>query len=451
MTYLITGLIWWLVPTMAFAALAGWAWQGMRAQARDESQARERDRLIQSLVSAVGAAPEIEVSYDTSSIASVRRAELDAARIAELERALEASRALAVIPAPPAGDSGEVVALKARIAELEAERTQAQGIEIVRDEAAEKSARMQEEESAVREWRLRYFERRVQYLESLDRAPQPLAVAPEPASEPAFLTTPLETPAPDRSVYWRARYFEARSRILEEEAHRTVAAPVIEAPAPIIVRDEAAEAQAREREARLAWRVRYLERRAMHALASVHSATPMPEEIAPQEDFEREASLLKWRVRYLEARVRHLETRRPAPLAPRVEAAPAAAASEAIAEPVHELQSIAAIEEVELAPAPLVPAGAEVRPSGLAAARMGAPDDLTLIDGVSPLQQRTLNSLGVYHFDQIAAWTPGNIAWVDQYLRLRGRIVEEAWVEQADDLAREGPAAIKAQHEAELA
>jgi NADH-quinone oxidoreductase subunit E len=76
------------------------------------------------------------------------------------------------------------------------------------------------------------------------------------------------------------------------------------------------------------------------------------------------------------------------------------------------------------------------RPASLPAARGGAPDDLTLIDGVSLLQHSTLNSLGIYHFDQIAAWSPGNVAWVDHYLRLRGRIVDEDWVTQAQALAR---------------
>ncbi len=52
------------------------------------------------------------------------------------------------------------------------------------------------------------------------------------------------------------------------------------------------------------------------------------------------------------------------------------------------------------------------------------------------MQHNTLNFLGVYHFDQIAAWTPANVAWVDQYLRLRGRITRERWVEQAGELAR---------------
>jgi NADH-quinone oxidoreductase subunit E len=68
---------------------------------------------------------------------------------------------------------------------------------------------------------------------------------------------------------------------------------------------------------------------------------------------------------------------------------------------------------------------------------------LTLIDGVSLLQQTTLYALGVFHFDQIAAWSEENVAWVDQYLRLQGRIGDEEWLEQAADLAREGPAAAR--------
>ena len=74
----------------------------------------------------------------------------------------------------------------------------------------------------------------------------------------------------------------------------------------------------------------------------------------------------------------------------------------------------------------------------LTSARHGAPDDLTLIEGVSPLQQTTLNAIGVFHFDQIAAWTPENVAWIERYFRLRGRVTNEAWVEQAEDLARDG-------------
>ena len=88
-----------------------------------------------------------------------------------------------------------------------------------------------------------------------------------------------------------------------------------------------------------------------------------------------------------------------------------------------------------------------VKPPVLAAPRNGLPDDFTLIEGLSGLQQSTLNALGVFHFDQIAAWSPENVAWVDRYLYLRGRIEEEEWVEQAGELARDGVAGGRRQTE----
>jgi predicted flap endonuclease-1-like 5' DNA nuclease len=65
------------------------------------------------------------------------------------------------------------------------------------------------------------------------------------------------------------------------------------------------------------------------------------------------------------------------------------------------------------------------------------PDDLTLIGGIGPKIQDVLNSLGIFHFDQIADWKPENVAWVDEYLSFSGRIVREGWVEQAAVLVGE--------------
>ena len=74
------------------------------------------------------------------------------------------------------------------------------------------------------------------------------------------------------------------------------------------------------------------------------------------------------------------------------------------------------------------------KPAALSAARNGAPDDLTLIHGVTAQTESALRGLGVHHFDQIAAWTPAHAAWVNQYLKLGGRIALEKWVEQASAL-----------------
>lgn len=65
----------------------------------------------------------------------------------------------------------------------------------------------------------------------------------------------------------------------------------------------------------------------------------------------------------------------------------------------------------------------------------GQGDDLTVIGGVGPKIQEVLNGLGVYHYDQIAAWTSENIAWIDDHLSFSGRIDREGWVEQARILA----------------
>ena len=78
------------------------------------------------------------------------------------------------------------------------------------------------------------------------------------------------------------------------------------------------------------------------------------------------------------------------------------------------------------------------RPSGLAQPRDDTPDDLKRIKGVGPVNERNLNALGLYHFDQIAGWSRDQIRWVGTYLSFPGRIDREQWVAQAENLARGG-------------
>ncbi|KIC47078.1 NADH dehydrogenase [Ruegeria sp. ANG-S4] len=77
----------------------------------------------------------------------------------------------------------------------------------------------------------------------------------------------------------------------------------------------------------------------------------------------------------------------------------------------------------------------EDAPETLEGARDGKPDDLKLLKGVGPKLEQMLNELGFYHFDQIAAWTPLQIAWVDARLKFKGRIERDGWIEQATMLA----------------
>jgi predicted flap endonuclease-1-like 5' DNA nuclease len=65
----------------------------------------------------------------------------------------------------------------------------------------------------------------------------------------------------------------------------------------------------------------------------------------------------------------------------------------------------------------------------------GEPDDLKKISGIGPGIEKTLHGLGIYHFRQIAQFTPDNVLWIDQRLRFKGRIEREDWVGQARKLA----------------
>ena len=106
----------------------------------------------------------------------------------------------------------------------------------------------------------------------------------------------------------------------------------------------------------------------------------------------------------------------------------------------------AAKDEVVPTPAPAqaspqpeaVPAEG-VKPTALSAAREGKADDLKKIKGVGPKLEKLLNSMGFYHFDQIAAWSPAEVAWVDENLQgFKGRVSRDGWVDQARLLAEGG-------------
>lgn len=83
------------------------------------------------------------------------------------------------------------------------------------------------------------------------------------------------------------------------------------------------------------------------------------------------------------------------------------------------------------------------KPSALPAPRGGRPDDLRRIKGVGIKNEGVLNALGIYHFEQIAVFTPANVEWLDAHLKFQGRIAREDWVGQAKALmaARENSAA----------
>ncbi|MGR3513258.1 MAG: hypothetical protein ACU0GG_10865 [Paracoccaceae bacterium] len=79
------------------------------------------------------------------------------------------------------------------------------------------------------------------------------------------------------------------------------------------------------------------------------------------------------------------------------------------------------------------------RPAGLDAPRDGKADNLKEIKGIGPKLEKLCNRLGFWHFDQVAAWTSDEVAWVDANLEgFKGRVTRDKWVEQAGILAAGG-------------
>ena len=73
-------------------------------------------------------------------------------------------------------------------------------------------------------------------------------------------------------------------------------------------------------------------------------------------------------------------------------------------------------------------------PESLAAPRGGTADDLTRIKGIGPKSVEKLHALGVFHFDQIAAWNIDNARWIGAALSVPGRVERGKWIQQAREL-----------------
>jgi len=67
----------------------------------------------------------------------------------------------------------------------------------------------------------------------------------------------------------------------------------------------------------------------------------------------------------------------------------------------------------------------------------GDPDDLKLIQGVTPELEKKLNKLGLVKFEQIANLSDDEIARLDEEIQLNGAIEHDDWVGKATDLMAE--------------
>ncbi|ODT19225.1 MAG: hypothetical protein ABS35_22065 [Kaistia sp. SCN 65-12] len=71
------------------------------------------------------------------------------------------------------------------------------------------------------------------------------------------------------------------------------------------------------------------------------------------------------------------------------------------------------------------------QPLPLPAPRNGVADPLHLIHGLTRRHAGRLARVGIFHFSQIASWTPQEVAWVATYLGAGDAIAGKDWVGQA--------------------
>lgn len=91
--------------------------------------------------------------------------------------------------------------------------------------------------------------------------------------------------------------------------------------------------------------------------------------------------------------------------------------------------------EPEPEPEPALPM---MRPVGLPEPRNGVPDNLQRIRGIGKKNEELLNSFGIFHFGQIAAWTPSEVRWIAAHIAFPERIERDDWIGQAIVLAAGG-------------
>ena len=132
------------------------------------------------------------------------------------------------------------------------------------------------------------------------------------------------------------------------------------------------------------------------------------------------------------------------PVAVAAAAPPPTPAVEPGSSPVSPAPAAASSEPAAMGPVPGEEKHPGARPLGLVAARGGKADDLQLIKGIGPQNERRLHALGIWHLAQIAAWTHDNARWVGGYLAFPGRIEREQWIAQARTLAQGGETAFAA-------
>ncbi len=76
------------------------------------------------------------------------------------------------------------------------------------------------------------------------------------------------------------------------------------------------------------------------------------------------------------------------------------------------------------------------KPFILGQPRPSGKDNLKQIEGIDADMENKLNTLGIFHYEQISKWSEKNIEWISEYFSLEDKVKEENWISQAKELMK---------------
>lgn len=121
---------------------------------------------------------------------------------------------------------------------------------------------------------------------------------------------------------------------------------------------------------------------------------------------------------------------------------PVKAPAKAVAAPAAEVSGVAAMAAAGVAAAKAK--GLDTSKFQKLAAAVGAADDIELIGGIGPGIAKKLNTIGIWHFWQVAAMAEDDIDAVEAEVGFKGRAVRDEWKAQAQELMDGKPPRAKA-------
>lgn len=354
----------WMLLAALSGGLIGWALRCRRCARETEALVSQRDTAVAEAKTLRGGGA---VAMDN--------------RMADLEAELASERdEVAGLKAKLAAAAAAGVAGGASIAGLADEKHEIEG----------------EEDAGAVQWRNRYLESRVRFLEG---KLADLEKAPDAAHTVADDTVEAGDDVDVARLKWRNRYLEGRVRYLEEDA-----------ASGALVKPSAVAGLTRFSETMQAEMIE------LSSPASHSDAAPSSNKKAGKSN---KAAKPKSKSK---AKKEKKATR-------------SSEGSTVENRSIVGLTDIAFMSVMEKAEG-YVAGDATGRPPTLKTPIAGKADDLREIAGVGPKLESLLHELGVYHFAQIAAWGDEEIDWVDERLTFKGRIRRENWVDQCKLLAR---------------